>query len=284
MAPLNFVIDNFETSITLDVCGIMVGQSYLIDASAHALLNVMTSKLKQSFAIQSDSSDVLNAADSDLKFYLGVDSFWDAGFGINPADADVAASGGSLGPIASGFTSDKNMVCHDFVRFIADKLFNTHHGVDLLDNERELLDDIRKQARDVWTTMASEVNKYGDGTSVGSGTHLDMKTDASGLKYSQNDLSESIVRKVYVQMINSASGRERFKTGVVSGSKFSLPFEDNDTIEIKITINPESNQHTLTNVPSLGARSYKIIYKLVADSSYVEPVRDINEIADYKKR
>ena len=286
MAPLNFVIDNFETVINLDVSGIMVGEAFAIDASDHELHLVSTASLKQSFRIQSDSSDVLNVDDSDIKFYLDTDSFWNAGFGVNPADADVQSTvpSGGTGPIASGFPANKNMVCHDFVRYIAEQLFNTHHGVDLLDNERELLIDIRDKARGVWTKMETELALYGDGVALSvAGTHPDMKTDSAGAKYSQNDLSTSIVRRVYEQMINSAEGRARFKTGVVSDSLFSLPFEDNDTIELKLIINVEPDQHTLTNLgSSIGPRSYKIIYKLA--SSGVTPTRDADEDSAYLTR
>ena len=285
MAPINFVLNNFETAINLDVSGIMVGQLLSIDASAHALLYVSRDKLRESFRIQSDSSDVLNVADSDIKFYLGTNSFWGAGFGINPADAYLQP-GGSTGPIASGFDLNKSMVCHDFVRYLAQKLFNTHHGVDLFDNERELLANIRDKARGVWTTMETEVNKYGDGVGLGvAGSHADMKTDSAGAKYSQRDLDTSIVKRLYDQMINSADGRARFKTGVVSDVPFSLPFENGDTIEIKLIINSQADQHNLTNLADpIGPRTYKIIYEVMSNDPLTVPIRDAAEDSAYLTR
>lgn len=282
MAPINFVLNNFETVINLDISGTMLGEIFTaIDASANAVIEIDLAVAKSAFQFQSDSSDVLNDVTSDIKFYLSETNFWNAGFKYNAADANVVA-GGTPGPIASGFDLNKSMVCHDFVRYIAEQLFNTHHGVDLLDNELELLTDIRKKSRDVWTKMQTEVAKYKDIAGTGDGSLL-LSTDSAGNSYSSDAHSESITRRLYEQMIYTLAGKERFKGPIITGVRQDLPFEVDDTIEIKLTINPESNQHTLTNVAlPLGGRSYKIVYKLKASPAY--PARDVNEGALYATR
>lgn len=263
---INFIIDNFETNISLDVSGTMLGEPDSFDASSNAIIEVDLALVKQAFQFQSDASEVLNLAPTDVKFYLSETPFWNSGFKYNVADADEQM-GGTVGPIATGYPSNKNMVCHDFIRFLSLRLFNTYNGVDLFDNEKDLLDDIRLKSVDVWTKMESELAKYNDFD----GTHIDLKTDSAGKKYSTNEVIDSIVRKLYEQMISTLSGRERFKN-MITGDRQDLPFQADDTIQIKIIINPESNQHLLTNVGALEPRSYKIIYKL--KDSPVAPSRD----------
>lgn len=276
--PINFVIDNFETIINLDVSGSMLGEVYTIDASANAEIEIDLALAKQAFQFQADSSDVINVPASDIKFYLSNSNFWNAGFEYNASDANVVL-GGSVGPIASGFPLDKNMVCHDFVRYLAEKLFNTHHGVDLFDNELQLLDNIRDKAQLVWTKMQTEVNKYRDDT----GTDPGLETDAVGNKYSTDAVTDSITRKLYEQMIYTLAGKERFKGPIITGVRQDLPFEVDDTIEIKLTIVPEGNQHDLTNVAGpLGGRSYKIIYKFKSSPTYPVRAADENTSFDVK--
>lgn len=271
--PLNFVIENFETTIYLDVSGTMLGESFFIDASAHATIEVDLNKVRSAFQFQSDSSDVLNSPDDDVKFYLKESDFWSAGFRYNAADAQLLSTGGTTGPIAVGFPPNKSMVCHDFVRYLADKLFNTHHGVDLLDNEAELLENIRLKATKVWDNMNTVVDQYKD-------DNITLTNqDANGDYYTTNIDTDSIVRKLYEQMIYTLAGKERFKGPIITGVRQDLPFEVDDTIEIKLIINPQPDQHTLTNVSVLGPRTYKIIY--VLKSIPVGPARDNPEGSNY---
>jgi hypothetical protein len=268
---LIFVLDNFHTNINLDVSGYLFGESYTIDASADAVWEVSTDKVKEAFQFQSDASDVIDASGSDIKFYLNETKFWDAGFKYNAADSQIVPGVGTPGPIGSGYNANKSKVCHDFVRYIAKSLFNTEHAVDLLDNELELLENIREKSVAVWDNMQAEMNKYNDEDGTGD-AGVTLLTDGSSKKYSTNDNTGSIVRKLYEQMINIPAGRTRFN--VVTGLRQDLPFEHGDQIEIKLTINAESNQHTLTGVSPLGGRSYRIIYKLSANPTNEDRAAD----------
>ena len=274
-APLDFIIPNFETTIVLDVSGAMAGEIFSMTTSAEAIIEVDLALVKQAFQFQVDASDVTNVDADDIKFYLSETNFWNAGFKYNAADADVKNVGGTHNAIATGYPKEKSMVCHDFVRFLALRLFNTHHGVDLFDNELELLDNIRLKSTDVWTNMETELAKYNDVNGTGDGTNL-LINDGTHL-YSTNVHNESIVRRLYEQMIYTPGGKERFKTPYIldSGERQDLPFQENDTISLKLIINPESEQHLLTNVSPLEARSYRIIYKLLA--SPTAPSRAVEE-------
>lgn len=288
--PIDFIIEKFETEITMDLCGNFIGTLLSMTVSAEAIIEVDLAKVKEAFQFQTDAADVINASASDIKFYWKEAPFWDACFNINPADAKMQSTVSlpdiTDGPIASGYDDNKSLVCHDFVRFLAKGLFNTHHGVDLFDNERELLDDIRSNARDVWTKMEAELAKYNDVDGAISG--VDLPKDSAGDAYSTFAETDSVTKKLYEQMIYTSGGKKRFiaGSGMISddGTRQPLPFQENDTISLKLIINPEANQENLTGVADFGARSYKIKYVMKVDPPPTNVARDTNELPNYKVR
>lgn len=285
--PIDFILNNFDTDITLDVCGNFAGVLYSMTASAEAIIEVDLALVKEAFQFQSDASDVLNGPASDLKYYVKSDSFWLANFNRNAADAAVQptiSSSITTGPIASGYDVDKSFVCHDFVRFLAEGLFNTHHGVDLLDNEEELLHDIRDNAREVWDTMNLELTKYNDVDGTGMAGSLNV--DGVGAYYSNDVESENLTKKLYEQMIYTLSGKQRFIVGPTtisdSGLRQPLPFQEGDSISLKLNVSPAAGQEDLTGVANFGSRSYRIKYVLKA--SPVNVGRSNTEIVGYELR
>lgn len=287
-SPIDFILDNFDTNITMDLCGNFAGILETMTASAEAIIEIDLNSAKLAFQFQTDASDVINDDPSDVKFYLNDNRFWDACFNLNPADAavqNVTSASITSGPIATGYDANKSMVCHDFVRFLALGLFNTHHGVDLFDNEKELLENIRKEAVDVWTTMEGELSKYNETSGTGEPGKL-LETDSAGLKYSTFAHTDSITKKLYEQMIYTLGGKKRFIAGAGmisnSGEKQALPFQEDDTISLKLIINPEPNQENLTNVADFGARSYRIKY--VLKNSLNNVTRAADEFSTYLVR
>jgi hypothetical protein len=170
----------------------------------------------------------------------------------------------------------KNMVCHDFVRFLAMKLFNTPYGVDLFNNELELLDDIRNKSQKVWSTIDKELTKYdvtdrptlSSSSGFGGVVYETQVANAgiygpSGWKYYVNSDTGNISKKLLDQM--AQQNPSRLTTIVNTTDIQPLPFVAGDTISLKLTITPANEQEKLTNVPLMGARSFKIRYTLADD-------------------
>lgn len=267
--PIDFIIENFETTINMDLCGNFAGVLASMTASAEAIIEVDLNSAKLAFQFQTDASDIINENPTDVKFYLNAGSFWDACFNLNAADAVVQNVGPTAsittGPIATGYDADKSFVCHDFVRFLALGLFNTHHGVDLFNNEAQLLNNIREKAAMVWTNMTTQLDMYND--TSGTGEPLKpLIDDSAGVSYSTFAHTDSITKKLYEQMIYTLGGKQRFiaGSGMISdsGVKQPLPFQEDDTISLKLIIHPATGQNDLTGVPDFGARSYRIKYVL----------------------
>jgi hypothetical protein len=68
-------------------------------------------------------------------------SAWPASLLINPSNA-MLDKGDSSSPILSVGIPSKMLVKHDFLRYLALKLFNTAQGVDLFNNESALISNL----------------------------------------------------------------------------------------------------------------------------------------------
>ena len=255
-----FVLDAFESSVTMTTSGGLDSAAIpTVTADATAVFTVNVDHMKNVFKFQTDSADMLDTDASDLKYYVNM-ADWPT---LNPANA-MMNHAASASPIASGFAANKMLVAHDFTRYLAQELFGTHQGVDLFNNEVALLQNLRlicgtgaagRTWADIVTKMTA-VSTTGDANFIVS--------DASG-NYTTNSSSsnENICRVLHQQIASAA--KERFSTLTNTAEAQSLPFQVDDVISFKVIINPAANQHDLTGVPEIAARSYKI--KLVMKAS-----------------
>jgi hypothetical protein len=122
--------------------------TYDADAVFYIKLSDMLSvfKFRTSTVSSTSTTSAIFDASSDIRYYV-FRNCWPSALKINPVHAmlDRNESSGmltSVGGNTSIFGGDKSLVKHDFIRYIAYKLFNTIHGVDLLSNESDLLGNI----------------------------------------------------------------------------------------------------------------------------------------------
>ncbi|NBO71641.1 hypothetical protein EBV26_14345 [bacterium] len=227
------------------------------DAVFYVKLSDMLSVFKFRTPTVSDTSLNLAIFDasSDIQYYV-FRKCWPTSLKINPSHAmlDRNESTGMLIGGGSSFTANKSLVKHDFIRYISLRLFNTIHGVDFLSNEDDLLENI------VY---------YGEAARVGIMAVLDtistqsaditMDADASGNRYLTNavtsttNISRELLRQIY---LNAPERLAAFSDS--SGVLLSVPLFDNDTLNIKVVLEPSPGQHTLTNVSVILPRVYNI--------------------------
>lgn len=282
---VNFVLESLNSSVTMGVAGNLFSEPIpVLDVSATAILYVSIDDMKSVFKFQTDSTDFTNAPSSeiltnaDIKYYVDT-AAWPS---LNPMNAMMNVSSLSNGAIAlidsnGALADNKLMVCHDFTRYLASKLFGTHFGVDLFNNETELLQDLRLIADGsaeghTWYDIVAKVNSVSK-----SGTHDGLATDADGNKYMTNATNDNtnLCRVLFDQMIGSVVARfQDISAG--SDQPQSLPFQVDDAISFVLTIAPAEGQETLTGVDAFGARSYEIrfVIKDTADVANTEVAAD----------
>ena len=266
---VHFVLSNLASSVQMDLSGSVQPESIpALDVSAVAVFHVSLSDMQSCFQYETDSNDITDQSASDIRYYT-YPAYWPS---LNPANAmlDASASGAN-GAIANSnssgvLASNKMLVAHDFVRYLAQKLFGTHYGVDLFNNEVNLLKDLRTicDASAVGHTWKDIVDKV---TLVGiNGTHQNIEGSA-GEKYmtNSNSTTSNLCRELLQQLIGSAL--PRFSSVLPTDGSQPLPFEEDDSISFKLTIAPAAGQENLTNVAAFSARSYEIRLVMVSSPS-----------------
>jgi hypothetical protein len=229
------------------------------DAVFYVKLSDMLSVFKFRMPTSSSVASAILDASSDIQYYV-FRNCWPSALKINPAHAmlDRTESSGILtgGGNATMFGANKSLMKHDFIRYIALQLFNTIHGVDFLSNEADLLRNIEY---------------YGEVARVGIMAVLDtvstlsaditMAVDGSGNRYLTNtntantNISRELLRQIALNVPERLTALDASGSG---GMLTSVPFVENDTLNIKVVIEPSPNQHTLTNVFTIPSRSYNI--------------------------
>tara|TARA_B100000900_G_scaffold262901_1_gene224156 strand:+ start:3917 stop:4747 length:831 start_codon:yes stop_codon:yes gene_type:complete len=274
---VDFVLEDFASSVTMGTAGTLASASIpSLDASAVAVLEVDLDNMKDVFQFQTDSTDFVNTAATDLKYLVQMAN-WPS---LNPSNA-MMDHASSTNPIAttgsdgSTLASNKMMVCHDFTRYLALKLFSTHFGVDLFNNEPELLQNLRtvtgaSSSGQTWydiNASLTAVSTTGDHTGIVTG-------DASGnFMTNAQTGNTNICKSLFDQLMGAAPSR--FSGLGNSGTFQSIPFAADDTISFKLTVAPATNQHNLTGVSAIGNRVYKI--KLIMKASPSNTAVDSNE-------
>ena len=250
----DFVLTEFNTTITMDISGAF-DASYNEIGSYDAQLDVSINKLDWAscFKITSDSIDISNVDATDIQYYV-YDASNSAGLksshytrasgtgNANLLDGNPAMSVVSSTPIHSGATN--NELEYDFIRHIADDLFNTHNGVDLFVNETELRRSIEVAC---------------DG---GSGNLLNLlsailaASAANGAMI--NGQAGNLTYTLLRQLLNKQP--QRFSNYAVSpDTPTALPWEVGDSIWYLLTINAATNQHLLVrDTTAVASRTYLV--------------------------
>ena len=252
---VNFTLTGLNQNFTLGVSGELAGEApATLDVSAVAVYNVRTSDMQAVFKFQSDSFDVNDVDASDIKYYVYMNA-WPADGSLNPVHAGMFSS--PILATAGDIVANRNLVKHDFVRYLAEKLFNTPHGVDLFSNEDALLTDLVAKGATAKAAIDASLNAVNQANAAnGTSPH----------KYSTNALTgaANFSRELMRQVASQAPSRFASITG--STAIQSVPLADDDTINFKVSISPADNQHLLTSRPTaFDTRVYQI--KLVLKSS-----------------
>jgi hypothetical protein len=255
---VNFTLEGLNQAFSLDVSGALAGEvPATIDASCVAIFKVKTSDMKAVFKYEADSFDVNDTDASDIKYYVYMNE-WPATLKLNPAHAHTLTV--PMLETAGEVVAEKNLVKHDFVRYLAKSLFNTPHGVDLFSNEDALLTDLVQKGAVARLAIDASLNAVNQAAAALSGT--------SPHKYSTNATATpaNFSRVLLRQVANSAPARFHDISGA-SGIR-SIPFENGDSISFKVAIAPAALQHNLTTQAGpFHTRVYKIQLDLVADAA-----------------
>jgi hypothetical protein len=272
---INFSLSGLNQSFNLSTLALLDSSSVNMDATnATSIFYVRVSDITNIFKYQSDATDVDNTDASDIKYYV-FHRKWPAELKINPLHSmmNKSESINMLG-FSEGYTSNKSLTKHDFLRYISLRLFNTIHGVDLFRNERDLQENAVYMGENVRYNIDSILS--GISTTSNSGT---MSYDASGNKYLTNDSSgnTNLCRELMRQVAAGAPLRF-YNNGADNTGLKNVPFLENDTITFRLILQAAAGQNILTGVSEIPSRSYTI--KLVLKNTVTNSTNTNTVIVD----
>ena len=260
----------------------------VLDVSATAVYLVPTSTMKNVFQFESHSFNMNDVSSQDMRYYVDMSNSWPSNLVLNPANFMLDYSSNIISPpdtpsftfISNGAISltstyynndyqrNKVLLKHDFLRYLALKLFNSYDGTDLFNNEDDLVTNINyicdgSAEGHTWYDISSALHNV---STNGSSPDLSLNT-VTGEYYLTNDhtTEDNLTREILLQMLSVESTRNRYSD--ISGTDTRQPilFEDYDSINFILTVNPAPLQNELTGVDTIPGRNYKLTIYMVPD-------------------
>lgn len=252
---IDFVLNELNTSMAMTTLGAIEAGEEPGDLDAYVATvevnNVSAETLRSVFKFQTDSADIADAESTDIKYYV-VKSNWGSNF-INPANGDVTDSA-----IFAGAANDKKALKHDFVRHLAENLFNTHYGVDLFTNEEDLLTDLAEKGAGVNVSIQNLLQ-------LSDITNNDLE-GTNGDRYRlRDDETNNFSRKLFLQILNGDKGRLTSLDPADADGLRGVPLASGDSISFVLTVNPAEDQHLIVRATgAVPSRAYKVKLNLSA--------------------
>ena len=276
MSNVNIVLSDLSFSVQMIQTASMDIKEppSLYDVSAVAVFTVSTTDMRNVFQFRTDSLDMTNVEDSDLKYFVNM-SEWPSGLVINAANAalDYNAPNVSFGAIALSsynqdqYSSEKMMVKHDFVRYLALRLFGSYEAIDIFNNEAELITNLESigdgsEPGHVWYDISAALHRV---SITGMNLNEDLTLDSSTGEYCMTNAvttTDNLCREMFLQIADVTP--ERLQSIQQTSSRQPLLFQDGDSINFSVTFYPADNQHLLTGVNPIPSRPYQIKLYMVS--------------------
>jgi len=291
---IHFVLEAFESSSTMNVSATLdsgAAPGDITDISATAVYYIPLDTMKSVFRFSSNSWDVDDVSATDVHYFTFMEN-WPPSLQINPAHAMLDAPD-SANAVRTGLAAGKMLVKHDFVRHLALELFKTTAGVDLFNNESALLNELERlgdesfdsdisgmmwaknayaSLSDVDTSGTYETNNAPDNTKF----FVDVSVNRVGTT-DEFESNQNLSRELFRQVLNQGVSRFNdvtFADITVGTATIShtapIPFEADDSISYKFTVEPAANQNDLTGTTAFGGRTYKIKLILKDDAGALD--------------
>ena len=267
MSTVPFCVSALDTAVEMSKSAYFNSSTtQLPTTDATAVFYVKLSDMSAVFKFQTDARDINDLSGSDIKYYVFRKS-WPANLKLNFCHAmlNKTESSGALtagGGSGTSFEPTKSLIKHDFIRYIALHLFNTIYGVDLFANESELLENLSYHGEVTRVGIESVLD-----TISTTSADITMDMDSSGNRYltdADNSIS-NISRELLCQIADNDPSR--LSTIVNTAGIQSIPFLENDSLNIKLTVAANQNQHLLTGVSEIPLRTYNVKLVMKTDIS-----------------
>jgi hypothetical protein len=201
--PLNLSLLDFDKNVFLDVSGILSKSVYdpsFATYDAIASLDVSLVHFRNMFAIESDSvtmTDLSNPSLFDNVHFIVYQDLIDS-FIPNIGKNSIVRSGSNQLNDSLNVPVDQH-VHNDFVRYVANLLFNTPYATELFINQEQLVKSTKKSLDYAWEMCKSSLQNVST-----TSKNAYMFYDASGnYSYLNDALSSDYVSELYNQIVSN---------------------------------------------------------------------------------
>jgi hypothetical protein len=276
---VELVLNQLNTEVATNKA--LIGKTVVLDGiDACAIIEMSIDLFKTLFLYQTDEF----FDTTKTKFF----TVYNPDFVFNPADARLDNTE-SFGAIAVTNNMD---IKHDFLRYIALKLFGTHQAADLFINESELVESLYNNIADIMSINYASFDSlnYINGVNVNliADTQLRKVYDYrisryvyTYMKYTIDsfDSDNNLCRELMLQLLNLDP--VRFQNIPNSDKIHPMPFIVGDTISFKIGINSADGQELITGVSPIPLRTYQIKIILKNTTYKTLPLPETKAIVNY---
>jgi hypothetical protein len=240
MSGMNFYLAQLSFGVTSSSATLSGVDSTELSADATAEIDVPVGVIQNLFNFTTDSTDIDDVTATDILYRVS----YTAADPVNPLGMDIdTAATVTANPVHAG--ASNNNLTYDYVRYLAQELFNTHFAVDLFDNEEQLRSDLLSASKTQLNIKLLELVAEG-------------VTDGSGNSPSKTLLSQ-IFNSDKQRLSNIA---DNYPTG---DGWYKMPVLQDDKIYFVLTVAAASGQNNLTGVNSINNRTYLIKVNVVAN-------------------
>jgi len=270
-AGINFEIERFSSSHTMSELattfdGINVDEIVAFDATA--IFYMSQQDIQKVFTIDLDGS-LEDFSNCKVKYFTHMDK-WPENFVLNPSNA-MLDDGESTGALFYTDERDKMLIKHDFIRYLALKLFGSIQGTDLFNNEDQMITTLNNMGDNSFQNDISGVLWKYSSTNPDPTLETDKYVyDASFDMYATTDeltTNENVGRELFQQLLYQNVSRFKSLTKNADGL-FPVPILEGDTITYTYTVLPAPGQNELTGANEFGGRVYKIV--IIIDDGLTE--------------
>ena len=256
---LQLSLVSLDKMVRIDQQGVLSSAPYnpaFVNWNAVAQCDVELETIRSMFVFQTDHFDVDDVAATDVRFYIDSANIPIASaIGLPTA---VVGNGkvSSLNAAGAALSNADLVVGKDYIRHLANRLFNTPFGVDLFINEENLVTSVNDALNDVWTSCAQDLqdnsingNSSTNAYLLGDATH---KYQLSGDIGTDNAFNFGC--ELFKMLVSRAPSRFTDLTSLEVGSAqatrvdpaarnlYKLPLNVGDQILIRVGLKPHPAQ------------------------------------------
>lgn len=233
---------------------------------AVAKCDVPVNSFKEMFVIQSDGIDIDDVSNNDIRFYVDntkIPTITNVPLGTAVVNNGAMTLVNALGQTITGLDQ---VIAKDYVRHLANLLFNTPYGADLFINESDLVSSVNTGLGQIWTSCVTDLT---DISIVG--THAKLQGN-TGHKYllrgsaeddTTYDNTYNICRELFRMLLSRAPARFTDPATDLSGNRVPsaqaalidpnadnlsyLPLLAGDQILMRAVLKPAATQDSFQN-------------------------------------